>query len=100
MTVAVQAVSPLPRVDIESKTMTSNLTSSPGNDEIVTVTDLFLSKVRDTPDTIFVQYPATLKGKSDYIGYTVTDIDRLVDEAARQYANKGLQSEVRFQPTF
>lgn len=66
------------------------------DDRIITVTDLFLSKVRETPDAVFIQYPETPKGRSDYVGYTVTDIDRLVDEGARQYTNKGLKPEVRF----
>lgn len=72
------------------------------DNQIVTITDLLLNKVRDTPDSVFIQYPATSKGKSDYVGYTVVDIDRLADEAARQYVARGLKSEVRgnsvFQP--
>lgn len=64
------------------------------DNQIITVTDLFLSKLRETPDAVFVQYPETPKGRSDYVGYTVTDIDRLADEGARQYADKGLKPEV------
>lgn len=60
------------------------------NTSIYTVNDLFLSKARDTPHAVFVQYPATDRGKSDYVSYTVANIDRLVDEAARQYAQRGL----------
>lgn len=64
------------------------------DDEVVTITDLFHSKVRKTPNSIWLRYPASSKGKSDYIGYTVTDIDRLADEAARQYLSQGLCPEV------
>ncbi|KAI3394095.1 hypothetical protein diail_3219 [Diaporthe ilicicola] len=70
--------------------------SGPNGDsdsKVITVTDLLLSKVRETPDAVFIQYPATAKGKSDYVGYTVSDVDRLADEAARQYAARGLQPE-------
>lgn len=65
------------------------------DNQVVTVTDLLLDKVRETPDAVFIQYPATAKGKNDYVGYTVTDIDRLADETARQYAKRGLVPEVR-----
>lgn len=65
-----------------------------GDSQIITVTDLFLSKIRETPDAIFIQYPETPKGKSDYVGYTVTDIDRLADEGAWQYTNRGLKADV------
>lgn len=65
------------------------------DNQVVTVTDLLLNKVRDTPETVFIQYPATAKGKSDYVEYTVSDIDRQADEAARQYAKRGLKPEVK-----
>lgn len=64
-------------------------------DEVVTIPELFLSKARETPHAVFLRYPATTKGKSDYINYTVSDIDRLADEAARQYLIQGLHPEVR-----
>lgn len=62
--------------------------------QVITVTDLIKSKVRETPDVIFVQYPATPKGRSDYVGYTVADVDRLADQAAQQYMDRGLKPEV------
>ncbi|KUI69374.1 Polyketide synthase HetM [Cytospora mali] len=70
-----------------------SLTQATTDNQVVTITDLLLRKVRDTPGAVFIQYPATAKGKSDYVGYTVTDIDRLADEAARQYAIRGLRHE-------
>lgn len=73
-----------------------SLTQATTDNEVVTVTDLLLSKVRSTPDAVFIRYPATAKGKSDYVGFTVTDIDRLADEAARQYVKKNLRPEVTF----
>lgn len=71
-----------------------SITQASSDNKVVTITDLLLSKVRDTPDAVFVKYPATAKGRSDYVEYTVTDIDRLADEAARQYAKRGLKPEV------
>lgn len=66
--------------------------------EIVTLPELFKSKVRDTPNLVFLRAPATAKGKSDYVEYTVGDINRLADEAARQYQKQGLHPEVRSLP--
>ncbi|KAH8890655.1 acetyl-CoA synthetase-like protein [Thozetella sp. PMI_491] len=57
---------------------------------IETITDLLLSKVRESPDSIFVSYPATAKGKCDYVDYSVSQIDAFADEAARKYALQGL----------
>lgn len=92
MAVATQQMPTLP-LDVGVKP-TENGTNGESDSQVVTVTDLLLSKVRETPDAVFIQYPATAKGKSDYVGYTVTDVDRLADEAARQYAARGLRPEV------
>lgn len=92
MAVATQQMPSLP-LDVGVKP-TENGTNGVSDSEVVTITDLLLSKVRETPDAVFIQYPATAKGKSDYVGYTVTDVDRLADEAARQYAARGLHPEV------
>lgn len=67
---------------------------SVNDNQIVTVTDFILSKVQEAPDAVFVQYPATPKSRSEYVGYTIADIDRLADEAARQYVKKGIRPEV------
>ncbi|KKY35657.1 putative l-aminoadipate-semialdehyde dehydrogenase [Diaporthe ampelina] len=87
MAVATQQMPALP-LDVGIKPVENDSDS-----QVVTITDLLLSKVRETPDAVFIQYPATAKGKSDYVGYTVTDVDRLADEAARQYVARGLRPE-------
>lgn len=92
MAVATQQMPALP-LDVGVKP-TENGTNGDGDLQIVTITDLLLSKVRETPAAVFIQYPAAAKGKSDYVGYTVTDVDRLADEAARQYVARGLRPEV------
>lgn len=61
---------------------------------IETVNDLLLSKVRDNPDSVFLSYPKTARGKSDYVDYTVSELDEFVDEAARKYVASGLLPEV------
>lgn len=92
MAVATQKMPALP-LDVGVKP-TENGTKGDNDSQVITITDLLLSKVRETPDAVFIQYPATEKGKSDYVGYTVTDVDRLADEAARQYVARGLRPEV------
>ncbi|KAG6361850.1 hypothetical protein INS49_010079 [Diaporthe citri] len=91
MAVATQQMPALP-LDVGVKP-TENGTNGDSDSQVVTITDLLLSKVRETPDAVFIQYPATAKGKKDYVGYTVTDVDRLADEAARQYVARGLRPE-------
>lgn len=94
MAVATQQISSVP---LDGALKSNGTVSGPKPDnKVVTVTDLLLSKVRTTPDAIFIRYPATAKGRNDYVGFSVTDIDRLADEAARQYARRGLKPEVRY----
>lgn len=93
MSVATQQVPALIPLDGIKEPSVDHTRVIPDN-QVVTVTDLLLNKVCDTPDAVFIQYPATAKGKDDYVGYTVTDIDRLADEAARQYAKRGLRPDV------
>lgn len=92
MSVATQQVPALIPLDGIKEPSVDHTRVIPDN-QLVTVTDLLLNKVCDTPDAVFIQYPATAKGKDDYVGYTVTDIDRLADEAARQYAKRGLRPD-------
>lgn len=92
MAVATQQMPALP-LDVGVQP-TDKASNADDDSQIVTITDLLLSKVRETPDAVFIQYPATPKGKSDYVGYTVTDVDRLADETARQYLARGLRPEV------
>lgn len=94
MSVATQQMAALIHLDGVQEPPVGHTQPTTSN-QIVTITDLLLNKAHETPDAVFIQYPATAKGKSDYVGYTVTDIDRLADEAARQYAKRGLVPEVR-----
>lgn len=82
-------------MDVQGRSTESGPRQNVNDDEVVTITDLFMRKVRETPNATFLRYTATDKGKSDYIGATLSDIDRLVDEAARQYLKRGLHPEVR-----
>lgn len=95
MAVATQHMSAIP-MDGKPAHATAPGKMASVDSEIITVTDLILSKVRETPDAIFAQYPATPKGRSDYVGYTVADIDRLADQAAQRYMDRGLKPEVNF----
>lgn len=60
---------------------------------VETINDLLLSKVRENPDSVFLSYPATPRGKSDYVDYTLAELDEFVDEAARKYVAGGLLPE-------
>ncbi|OAA67965.1 nonribosomal peptide synthetase-like protein [Niveomyces insectorum RCEF 264] len=57
------------------------------------INDLLLQRVREAPDTLFFGYPATPKGKTDYVYHTVRDVDRYADAAARAYLAAGLIPE-------
>ncbi|OLN97928.1 Iterative polyketide synthase CazM 2 [Colletotrichum chlorophyti] len=61
--------------------------------ELRTVTDLLLRRVQEAPDVDVLAYPATARGKDDYVNYTAKDLDRFADEAARKYAQAGLLPE-------
>ncbi|KAK1856583.1 male sterility protein [Colletotrichum chrysophilum] len=58
-----------------------------------TVTDLLLRRVEEAPDVDVLAYPATARGRDDYVNYTAKDLDRFADEAARKYAQAGLLPE-------
>jgi hypothetical protein len=92
MAVATQQMPALP-LDVGVKP-TDKATNGDDDRNIITITDLLLSKVHETPDAVFIQCPATARGKSDYVAYTVTEVDGLADEAVRQYAARGLGPEV------
>ncbi|TID06887.1 Non-canonical non-ribosomal peptide synthetase FUB8 [Colletotrichum higginsianum] len=61
--------------------------------ELRTVTDLLLRRVEEAPDVDVLAYPATARGRDDYVNYTAKDLDRFADEAARKYAQAGLLPE-------
>lgn len=55
-----------------------------------TIDDLLINRVQTSPNASLVAYPATLRGRSDYIDYTAKDLDRFADEAAKKFARPGL----------
>jgi hypothetical protein len=61
---------------------------------VETINDLLLSKVHEGPKSVFISYPATVRGQNDYIDYTVSEIDEFADEAARKYVASGIVTEV------
>lgn len=54
------------------------------------VNDLLVRRVREGPYAPFFAYPATPRGKDDYVYHTVGDIDRYADAAACLYLQSGL----------
>lgn len=65
------------------------------NFPIRTVNDLLLSKIAQSPDAVFVSYPATPKGRRDYTDYTVSQIEQFANNDTHKYAEQGLLPEVR-----
>lgn len=63
---------------------------------ISTVDDVLLSRLRTSPEAPLISYPATPRGKTDYVDYSANDLNRFVDEAAHIYATSGLIPEVRY----
>jgi len=61
---------------------------------INTIDELLISRVKTGLNASLLAYPATLRGKSDYISYTAKDLDGFVDKAARKFASLSLIPEV------
>lgn len=61
---------------------------------INTVDDILLSRLITSPTAPLISYPATPRGKTDYVDYSADDLNRFVDEAVRNYASSGLIPEV------
>ena len=59
-----------------------------------TVDDLLFNQSQIIPDVPLVAYPATPRGRSDYVHYTAKDLDRFADHGAQKYASLGLQPKV------
>ncbi|CAK7236690.1 putative NRPS-like protein biosynthetic cluster [Sporothrix eucalyptigena] len=57
------------------------------------VNDLLIRRVREGPYAPFFAYPATPRGKDDYVYHTVGDIDRYADAAACLYLKSGVVPE-------
>jgi hypothetical protein len=56
-----------------------------------TVDDLLFNRSQTIPELPLVAYPATAKGRSDYLHYTARDLDRFADHGAKKFASLGLQ---------
>jgi len=61
---------------------------------IYTVDDLVFHRGQTIPDVPLVAYPATPRGRSDYVHYTAKDLDRFADHGAKKYASLGLELKV------
>jgi hypothetical protein len=61
---------------------------------LYTVDDLLFNRSQTIPDVPLVAYPGTARGRSDYVHYTVRDLDRFADHGAQKYASLGLQPKV------
>ncbi|KUJ18380.1 acetyl-CoA synthetase-like protein [Mollisia scopiformis] len=60
---------------------------------LYTVDDLLFNRSRTIPDTPLVAYPASSRGRADYVHYTAQDLDRFADHSASKYASMGLVPE-------
>lgn len=67
---------------------------------INTVDDVLLCRLRTSPTAPLISYPATPRGKTDYMDYSADDLNRFVDEAVRKYASSGLIPEVKYLEVF
>jgi hypothetical protein len=61
---------------------------------IYTVDDLLFNRSQTIPDVPLVAYPATPRGRADYVHYTARDLDRFADHGAKKYASMGLTVQV------
>lgn len=61
---------------------------------LYTVDDLLFNRGQTIPDTPLVAYPASAKGRADYVHHTAQDLDRFADYGADKYTSMGLVLEV------
>ncbi len=80
------ATSKLDNLDVRVNVITSQ--------KMCTVDDLLFNQSQTIPDVPLVAYPATARGRSDYVHYTAKDLDRFADHGAQKYASLGLQPKV------
>ncbi|QSZ28851.1 hypothetical protein DSL72_003356 [Monilinia vaccinii-corymbosi] len=60
------------------------------NQPLYTVDDLVYNRSQTIPDVPLVAYPASLRGRSDYVHYTARDLDRFADHGANTYSSINL----------
>lgn len=63
---------------------------------LYTIDDLIVDRATTSPDTPVLGYPASARGRADYVYYSNSDLDRFADEAARNLISSGLHSNVRY----
>jgi acyl-CoA synthetase (AMP-forming)/AMP-acid ligase II len=71
-----------------------NSCSDEQDDVIYSIDDLLLQRMRTIPDEPLVGYPAAIRGGSDYVYYTATDLHRFADESTKFLTKQGLHSNV------
>ena len=69
-----------------------------GEDKLYTIDDLLVNRASTSPDTPVLGYPASARGRSDYVYYSNRDLDRFADEAARHLLSLGLHEKVNSVP--
>src|SRR4051794_30330521 len=67
---------------------------------LYTIDDLIIDRASSSPNTPVLGYPASARGRADYVYYSNSDLDRFADEAARSLISSGLHSNVRIEPFF
>jgi len=63
------------------------LNAKPNKEEtlIYTTNNLLAQRAQPALDVAFLAYPASPRGRDDYVHYTASDLDRFADEAVRAY---------------
>lgn len=71
-----------------------SLVNGADEDKLYTVDDLLVNRAFTSPDTLVLGYPASARGRSDYVYYSNKDLDRFADEAARNLLSLGMVENV------
>ncbi|KJR82998.1 uncharacterized protein SPSK_03912 [Sporothrix schenckii 1099-18] len=87
---AASPLSPHSQLRTEGSTVENDASSSTPTPPLRVVNDLLARRVREGPHSPFFAYPATPRGKDDYVHHTVGDIDRYADAAASLYLQSGV----------
>jgi hypothetical protein len=67
---------------------------------LYTIDDLIVDRASTSPNAPVLGYPASARGRADYVYYSNSDLDRFADEVARNLISSGLHSNVRIWPFF
>lgn len=63
-------------------------------DKIYTIDDLIVNRASTAPNEPVLGYPASPRGKDDYVYYSNKDLDQFADEAAKYLLTAGLPAKV------